>query len=239
MADVADLGFCAHRSPDDRANRTADTEKAHCKERRRAHGHDRRPRVELRFAFSCLEFAAAGVMNVLFLRYACPGDIPEIERMVSDFIKGHPADGHPRPTELLREAYFGERPVGYLLVAERNGEITGMIQWTLIYDMFWGMFGAEAGWLYVKPQFRRSGIVAALVARACGDSSKAGAQFLHGGGGDGPSKLYERVAIGLAGRECFLSGKAYQLFAKLDGLSAREIVRRLPDKQLGLQSADP
>lgn len=180
-----------------------------------------------------------GGMNVLSIRYAEVGDIPEIEAMVSDFVKGHPANGHHRPTALLREAYFGERPVANLLVAERNGAIVGMIQWALIYDMFWGMFGAETGWLYVKPQYRRSGIVAALVARTCADSSKVGAKFLHGGGGDGPSKLYERVAIGNAGRDCHLSGKAYQAFAELDGLSAREIVRRLPGKELGLQTPDP
>jgi predicted N-acetyltransferase YhbS len=176
---------------------------------------------------------------VLSIRDATTSDIVEIETMVADFVRGHPAEGHERPTEALREAYFGERPVAHLLVAERSGEIVGMIQWTLIYDMFWGMFGAETAWLYVKPQYRRSGIVAALVARTCADSAKAGAQFLHGGGGDGPSRLYERVAIGNAGRDCYLSGRAYQVFTALDGLPAREIVRRLPDKQLGLQPPDP
>jgi predicted N-acetyltransferase YhbS len=175
----------------------------------------------------------------LRIREAGAGDIAEIEAMVTDFVRGHPARDHHRSTDALRQAYFGENPVAHLLVAERSGEIVGMIQWTLIYDMFWGMFGAETGWLYVKPQYRRSGIVAALVARTCADSSKAGAQFLHGGGGDGPSKLYERVAIGNAGRDCYLSGKAFQVCAALDGLSTREIVRRLPDKQLGLQPADP
>jgi GNAT superfamily N-acetyltransferase len=126
-----------------------------------------------------------------------------------------------------------------MLIAERSGRVLGMFQWTLVYDMFLGMFGAEAGWLYVKPQHRRSGIVAALVARACADTSRAGAQFLHGGGGDGPQRLYERVAIGYAGSDCHLSGRAYQEFAKLEGLSIREIVRRLPLKNLGLQPPDP
>ena len=83
-----------------------------------------------------------------------------------------------------------------MLVAERNGQIVGMAQWTLIHDMFWGMFGAEAGWLYVRPDCRGSGIVAALVARLCAQAAAVGAQFLHGGGGEGPSRLYERVAIG-------------------------------------------
>lgn len=65
-----------------------------------------------------------------------------------------------------------------------------------------------------------------------------GAQFLHGGGGDEPSSLYERVAIGYAGRDCHLSGKAYQVFAGLEGLPLRELIRRLPGKELGLQPAE-
>jgi predicted N-acetyltransferase YhbS len=172
---------------------------------------------------------------MLSIRNANPEDIPEIESMVADFVQGHLAEHQPRSSDALRTAYFGEHPVAHLLIAERNGEIVGMAQWTLVYDMFWGMFGAEAGWLYVKPQFRGSGIVAALVARLCAESSKAGAQFLHGSGGDEPEALYERVAIGNSGRDCHLSGRAFQEFAKLDGLSVREIIRRLPDKALGSQ----
>ena len=175
---------------------------------------------------------------MLKIRRATANDSAEIEDMVADFVKGHPAEKHARSSSALREAYFGEHPVANLLVAERDEEIVGMAQWSLIYDMFWGMFGAEAGWLYVKPRYRGSGIVAALVARLCAEASGAGASFLHGGGGDGPSRLYERVAIGMSDRACHLSGRAFQLFSKLDGLPVREIVRRLPPKELGLQPAE-
>ena len=122
---------------------------------------------------------------MLSVRNATTNDVAEIEEMVSDFVKGHPAENHPRSSQALRAAYFGERPVAHLLVAERNGELVGMAQWRLIHDMFWGMFGAEAEWLYVKPNRRGSGIVAALIARLCAQASEAGAKFLHGGGGDG------------------------------------------------------
>jgi hypothetical protein len=37
-----------------------------------------------------------------------------------------------------------------------------------------------------SPQYRRSGIVAALIARVCSEASAAGAKFVQGGGGDGP-----------------------------------------------------
>jgi predicted N-acetyltransferase YhbS len=179
-----------------------------------------------------------GGPNMLLIRNANETDIPEIERMVADFVKGHPAEHHPRSRHALRVAYFGERPVAHLLVAERDDEIVGMVQWSLIHDMFWGMFGAEAAWLYVRPGRRGSGIVAALIARVCAEASRAGAKFLHGGGGDGPSKLYERVAIGMASRECHLSASAFQVFAGLDGLPVRDIIRRLPSRELGLQSME-
>src|SRR3954463_3621755 len=177
--------------------------------------------------------------RVLVIRDANEHDIRAIESMVAEFVKGHPAEDHPRSPEALRAAYFGERPVAHVLIAERNGQTVGMAQWTLTYDMFWGMFGAEAAWLYVTPDCRGSGIVAALVARLCAQAAAAGAQFLHGGGGDGTSRLYERVAIGHVSRECHLSAKAFQVFSKLDGLPPREIVRRLPARALGLQPADP
>ena len=176
---------------------------------------------------------------MLLIRDANENDIPAIESMVADFVKGHPAEHQPRSSQALRAAYFSERPVAHMLLAERNGQIVGMAQWTLIHDMFWGMFGAEAAWLYVRPDCRGSGIVAALVARLCAQAAAAGAQFLHGSGGEGPSRLYERVAIGQVSRDCHLSGKAFQVFAKLDGLPPRELVRRLPARALGLQPAEP
>jgi GNAT superfamily N-acetyltransferase len=174
----------------------------------------------------------------MLVRSANENDIEDIERMVADFVKGHPAELHERSSKALHDAYFGERPVAHLLVAERAGVVVGMAQWRLIHDMFWGIFGAEAEWLYVRPQHRGSGIVAALVAHLCAQAREAGAKFLQGGGGPGPSKLYERVAIGHSARVCHLSGKAFQHFANLDGLPVREVVRRLPARELGLQPAD-
>lgn len=57
----------------------------------------------------------------LSIRRATVNDTAEIEGMVDDFVKGHPAENHPRPTNTLRAAYFEEDPVAHLLVAERDG----------------------------------------------------------------------------------------------------------------------
>ena len=175
---------------------------------------------------------------MLSVRDATSRDVAEIESMVADFARGHPAENHRRSSDALRAAYFGDRPVARLLVAEQDGQVVGMGQWRRIHDMFWGMFGAEAEWLYVKPSFRGRGIAAAIVARICAQARESGAQFLHGGGGETASQLYERVAIGGATRECHISGKAFQHFADLDGLSVREIVRGLPPPEWSLQPAD-
>lgn len=94
-------------------------------------------------------------------------DLDAIEDMISDFVKGHPAESHRRSREALQRAYFGDPPVAHLLVAERDGRIVGMGQWRLIHDMFWGFFGAEAEWLYVRPECRGSGIALAIVTRIC------------------------------------------------------------------------
>jgi GNAT superfamily N-acetyltransferase len=184
------------------------------------------------------DVAEERMFPMLLIRDAHTGDLADIEAMVADFVKGHPAENFPRSRDALRKAYFGERPVAHLLVAERAGRIVGMVQWWLIHDMFWGIFGAEAGWLYVRPGCRGSGIVAALVARICAEARRAGAQFLHGGGGEGPQNLYERAAIGYATRECHLSGKAFKVMADLDGAPIRKIVRGLPAPELGRQSPD-
>lgn len=59
---------------------------------------------------------------------------------------------------------FGPNPVAHLLVVARHGRAVGMGQWTRIYDMFWGIYGARVEWLYVRPESRGLGIPAAIVA---------------------------------------------------------------------------
>jgi hypothetical protein len=79
---------------------------------------------------------------------------------------------------------------------------------------------------------RGLGIAAALIAGVCAQARRAGAAFLHGGGSDEVSRLYERIAIGAATRECHLSAEAFQVFADLAGKPVREVVRRLPTPDL-------
>jgi GNAT superfamily N-acetyltransferase len=173
----------------------------------------------------------------LVIRSARETDLNDIEEMVNDFVKGHPAETHSRSRSKLREAYFGAAPVARLLVATRRERVIGMGQWTLIYDMFWSAYGGNVEWLYVRPEHRGSGVVAAIVAEISAQVRDARGEFLHGGGNRDAEALYERVAMGWKGHECYVSAEAFQALADLAGLLPRDIVRGLPDPRLNKVAA--
>jgi GNAT superfamily N-acetyltransferase len=173
----------------------------------------------------------------IHVRAGTESDLQEIASMIDDFVKGHPAERHPRPIARLRAALFGTEPVAQVLVALRRNRIVGMVQWCRTYDCFWAMFGASVDWLYVRTEVRGLGVAAALVAEVCSRVRQAGGEFLRGGGTDEVSRLYERVAIGGPTRECHLSGEAFQVFADLAGTSPREVVRGLPSRELNKVAA--
>src|SRR4029453_19554591 len=110
----------------------------------------------------------------LVIRSARETDLDDIEEMLNDFVKGHPAETHSRSRSKLREAFFGATPVGKLLGAGRGERVIGMGQWTLIYDMFWSAYGGNVEWLYVRPGHRGSGVVAAIVAEISAQVRDAG-----------------------------------------------------------------
>jgi GNAT superfamily N-acetyltransferase len=182
----------------------------------------------------------ASTSSWLTVRPATEGDLPEVADMVQGFVHGHPAEHHPRPLARLKEAYFGSEPVAHLLVASTRGRLVGMGQWTRIYDMLWAMFGGEVGWLYVRPEARGLGIVAAIIAEISQQVRRAGGELLRGTADQARnSALYERVARAWSSRECYLSAEAFQSFADLAGLPPREIVRQLPKTELNRVAAQP
>ena len=169
----------------------------------------------------------------LTVRSAVEADLAAVEEMVNDFVRGHPAANHPRDRSTLREAYFGQSPVAHLLVATQADHVVGMGQWTLIYHMFWGMNAAHAEWLYVRPEYRGRGVVAAIIAEICAQAHRAGGEFLRAGADDAKvAALYERVAMGWPSRQCYVSAEAFRALGELAGLPLRSIVRRLPAPEL-------
>jgi GNAT superfamily N-acetyltransferase len=173
------------------------------------------------------------------VRLACEGDLDEIGAMVQDFVRGHKAEHHPRPREVLRQAYFGAQPVARLFVAVKGGRIVGMGQWYRIFEMFWAMHGGKPEYLYVRPEARGLGVAAAILAAICDDVRRSGGEYLWAAYDDVVAPLYERVAIGSHGRECHLSGEAFQTMADLAGQPPRDIVRGLPSPELNRVPARP
>lgn len=170
---------------------------------------------------------------MLVTRRATESDLPAIEAMVDEHVRGHPAERERRDRGRLRRAYLGERPVAHLFVAERNGGLLGMGQWTAIFDMFWGKFGGHGEWLYVRPEARGSGIGAAIIAAMFADALDYGAEFMRFSPDDEDiARLYRRVAIGGPPDFFYVSARAFREFAKLAGLPPRAVVRGLPDARL-------
>lgn len=164
------------------------------------------------------------------VRSARVEDVPAIADMVDDFVRDHPARKHPRSADDLRDAYFGPNPVAEIVVAERAGEVVGMGQWARIFDMFWGMRGGRAEWLYLRPEVRGLGVWAAIIATIASRVRAWGGEFLVGAGNDDTRRLYARSALpGGESTDYHLSAKAFEEFADLAGLPPREVIRQLPD----------
>lgn len=175
----------------------------------------------------------------LVVRRAVEDDLDAIARMVEDFVRGHPAERHPRARERLRDAYFGPAPVARIFVAVRRGAVVGMCQWAPVFDMFWSMRGGRAEWLYVEPAARGHGIALAIIAAICDDVRRSGGELIYGGYGEALAPLYERVVEGWANRECALSAEAFQVLADLAGRPPKDIVRGIPAPALNRVPARP
>jgi GNAT superfamily N-acetyltransferase len=176
---------------------------------------------------------ASKAPSPITVRLAREEDMADLASMVDDFVKGHPAEKHPRALDALRTAYFGSNPVAEVVVAERNGHIVAMGQWIRIYDMFWGMFAGRADWLYVRPEARGLGISAAILALICERIRASGAQFLYGQGTEHTKSLYKRSALpGPPSCDFHLGNEAFERLADLSGRPPREIVRALPEPSL-------
>ena len=65
--------------------------------------------------------------------------------------------------EMLREQLFGERPVAEVLIADRGGDAAGFALFFHTFSTFLGKPGIYLEDLYVRPEFRGSGVGRALL----------------------------------------------------------------------------
>ncbi len=174
------------------------------------------------------------------IRLAEKRDIRDIVDMMTEFRKGHPSEKQPRGKRSIEDAYFGDKPAGELIVAERSGSVMGMVQWSREYDMFWETYYGIPDWLFVRSEARGLGLWVALMAFVCDRVRQAGGTFLSGHGNEVTSHLYARFAsAGKAATPFYLSAEAFQQFADLAGSAPRDIVRKLPSLDLNRVAARP
>jgi N-acetylglutamate synthase-like GNAT family acetyltransferase len=172
-------------------------------------------------------------MNNTKIRIAQQNDLPGIKKLIDEFAQGHPSKDHERQLESYRNAYFGKFPAAEIIVAERNSEILGIIQFTLMFDMFWCIYHANPEWFFVREKNRRSGICFSLFAFLCNRVRESGGVAVYAYANETTAQLLEKISFGNGPSSFFhLSGEAFHRLADLSGKPAREIVANIPDKEL-------
>jgi hypothetical protein len=134
-------------------------------------------------------------MSDLIVRRATADDIPVLALLIDGFAKGHPAEGHIRPAEMLRDAFFGSQPIAHVLLAEKHARTVDFGAWRKAYDLFWSIYGGDGLGLYVIPTQRGLGVGLCIIAAMCADIREHGGQFLQASYEAVLSPLYERVAV--------------------------------------------
>ena len=171
-------------------------------------------------------------MSGLIVRRATANDVAVLAALIDEFAKGHPAEGHVRSVDTMKDAFFGDQPMAHVLLAEKNATAVGFGAWRKTYDMFWSMYGGEGIGLYVIPSCRGLGVALCIAAAICAEIRKDGGHFLQTSYDPILGPLYERVGVGRAERACHVSALAFERLAAVAGRPAREIVRALPGKAL-------
>jgi GNAT superfamily N-acetyltransferase len=168
---------------------------------------------------------------VLTVRSAAPGDVPDVARLVEQFMH----DAFARPwggsAEALARDGFGAH--FELSVAITTGAgLVGFAAWEDMYDLHHCVPGAHVIDLYVAPSHRGIGVALALLADVAAHVRDRGGRFLRGQAlpARGLEHLYGRVAVLFPGDECNVGGRAFRALADLAGMPAREAIRQLPEK---------
>lgn len=115
-------------------------------------------------------------MNTKFsIREATASDIPFIMELIH--LKAE-FDGCPESVEAtpqrLKETLFGENPLAFVLLAHSNGNPVGFATYHRIYSTFLAQPGIWLDDLYIKLEYRRRGIGAALIERLCQEAQRIG-----------------------------------------------------------------
>lgn len=171
------------------------------------------------------------------IRLAVPGDAVALDCMIRAYLHESYSGHLGTPVETLRHDVLAGATTQRVLLAERPNGLTGFVAWDGVYDLHWGMRGAQIADLYVVPVARGLGVALELLASLCSVVAREGGAFVRGGAYDRPSTraFYSRIAVVEPGTgETHLSARAFRQVASLAGLPARAIARALPPLEWNL-----
>jgi GNAT superfamily N-acetyltransferase len=135
---------------------------------------------------------------------------------------------HGDPETLARD--LGGRCTIEVAVAE-DGRLVGLLAWATGYDLHHCAAGAEVIDLYVAPPWRGRGVALSLACAAAARAQRLGGRWLKGTAVETGSgrRLYGRIAVCGATRECTVGGRAFRRLAELAGRPPREMAAGLPE----------
>lgn len=169
------------------------------------------------------------------IRPATVADAAALSALVMAYVtESFPGHAGSSAAGLARLLAAPERERQRILLAgssRRGAPPLGFVAWDRVFDLHWGLEGAQVSDLYVVPPNRGQGLALALVAAVCAESRAEGGAFLRGAAYDRRSavgRFYERIAVAHDSAECHCSGRAFRQLADLSGRPMRELVRGLP-----------
>jgi GNAT superfamily N-acetyltransferase len=164
------------------------------------------------------------------IRRVQPSDILPLEQMLNTYMRETYDGAWAGSAERLKQDAFGG-PVQIFVAETTRREVIGFIAWIPTYDLHYCLKGGDVIDFFVSASHRGRGAGLLLAVNASAEIQKQGGAFLKGGAVDNPvvRRSYSRLAMCLAGDECYVSGRAFRHLAGLSGKSVREIIKNLPD----------
>lgn len=163
-------------------------------------------------------------------RKAVPSDVPQLARLLEDYIRETYQGAWGGTAELLRK-HISNNDVEILVAENSAQEIIAFVASVVTYDLHWCMKGGEIIDFYATPMYRGRGAAMFLTIDLAAEIERRGGKFLKGGAVENSAvrRLYGRVAMCQPNGECYISGRAFRHLAGLSGRPLREIVKNLPE----------
>jgi ribosomal protein S18 acetylase RimI-like enzyme len=161
-------------------------------------------------------------------------DLPQMVETYRKYMKDYLKMDTPIDESTFKRDGFGNRFDVQIAVCDLPSDIAGFAVWQSVYDLHWGISGGDVIDLYVDKKYRGYGLAPRMLSSVAKNIANRGGVFLAGQGLENetkPAELYQKIAMGFPGVNCILGGKAFRVFAELEGKSTREFVNGLPLKE--------